>query len=105
MAYRTFPGPDGAPWNAWSIAPDRPESWNLKAAHFLPTGMTDGWLCFECGDDKRRLSPVPAGWDELADEELRAMCASAERVVRRGASPDAAGEPCCAPEPPPLSPA
>jgi hypothetical protein len=93
MAHRTFSGSDGALWNAWSIAPDRPESWNTKAAHFLPTGMTEGWLCFECGDDKRRLSPVPDGWDALSDEELRAMCASANPVVRRGASPNALAEP------------
>src|SRR5690349_9322887 len=28
---------------------------------------TEGWLCFECGDDRRRLSPIPKGWTRASD--------------------------------------
>lgn len=100
MAYRTFASPDGAIWTAWCVAPDRPECWNERAAHFLPAGMTGGWLCFESGEDKRRLSPAPVGWAEITDSELWALCGTAQSVKRRdpgASSPDAPPRPL--PEP------
>lgn len=27
------------------------------------TPFADGWLRFECGDQKRRLAPIPTGWE------------------------------------------
>jgi hypothetical protein len=47
----------------------------------LPRSYADGWLCFECGSEKRRLVPVPNGWDRLPDEELAHLLDSA-RVAR-----------------------
>lgn len=92
MAYRVFPAPDGTEWRAWSVVPDRPESWNDRAATFLPTGMVDGWLCFEsAAEEKRRLNPIPVGWSDWSDEELWRLCGTAEPVVRRSAPPPAAG--------------
>jgi hypothetical protein len=37
----------------------------------------EGWLCFECGDDRRRLSPIPKGWARASDATLEAYCRSA----------------------------
>jgi hypothetical protein len=88
MAFRTFASPDGAVWRAWSVAPDRPETWNDRAATFLPSGMVAGWLCFESDAEKRRLTPVPAGWSDLSDAEIWALCGTAEPVVRRPAAPE-----------------
>ena len=44
-------------------------------------GTESGWLCFERGDDRRRLSPIPADWQRCADAQLEAYC-SAARPVR-----------------------
>ena len=84
MSYRTFRSPEGAEWTAWCVTPDGVDSWNDKAAHFLPSGMSAGWLCFESGEDKRRLTPVPVGWAENSDAELWALCGTAQPVKRRG---------------------
>ncbi|MGH7615989.1 MAG: hypothetical protein ACREPM_02045 [Gemmatimonadaceae bacterium] len=37
----------------------------------------EGWLCFECGDDRRRLSPIPMGWSRASDATLESYCRSA----------------------------
>ena len=50
---------------------------------YLPSGFSDGWLCFECGEEKRRLAPVPEGWDRADDETIEQWCCSAKPVVRR----------------------
>lgn len=83
MSYRTFTGPDGATWKAWSVAPDRPESWNDRAAQFLPAGMAEGWLCLESGEDRRRVSPAPAGWLDASDAELWKLVDTAIPVKKR----------------------
>ena len=36
------------------------------------------WLCFESGTERRRVSPVPAGWGELADDELEDLMGTSE---------------------------
>jgi hypothetical protein len=47
----------------------------------LPQAYGDGWLCFECMEEKRRLVPVPAGWERLSEEELARLLEHA-RVAR-----------------------
>jgi hypothetical protein len=42
-----------------------------------------GWLCFETAGEKRRLAPVPEGWDRADDETLEQWCRLAKPVVRR----------------------
>jgi hypothetical protein len=43
----------------------------------LPRTHADGWLCFECVEEKRRLVPVPPAWDRLSDEELARLLENA----------------------------
>lgn len=82
MAERIFTDPDGTVWQAWSVIPGEHGEWPEHARKQLPEAMADGWLCFESAEEKRRLHPLPPGWDERSDEELRAFCASASRVNR-----------------------
>jgi hypothetical protein len=42
-----------------------------------------GWLCFETVGEKRRLAPVPEGWDRADDETIEQWCCLAKPVVRR----------------------
>jgi hypothetical protein len=47
--------------------------------------MAKGWLAFESPSERRRLSPIPPGWDQLAEPVLADLCAQAKAVtVRRG---------------------
>jgi hypothetical protein len=48
--------------------------------------LTAGWLTFESAMEKRRLAPIPEGWEELDDETLATLCDSAVFVRERGES-------------------
>lgn len=41
-----------------------------------------GWLCFESEGDKRRLAPVPDGWNKAGSDRLATWLKSAKRVVK-----------------------
>ena len=77
-------------------AEDRTDSSERRSGHERRTGeaarkaraniaeeFTYGWLCFECADEKRRLAPVPEGWDRADDETIEQWCCTAKPVVRR----------------------
>ena len=40
----------------------------------LKGGLDGGWLAFESGGQRRRLSPIPPGWESASDRELERMC-------------------------------
>jgi hypothetical protein len=35
--------------------------------------MRNGWLCFDNGTEKKRVTPVPPRWEELSDAALLAL--------------------------------
>lgn len=79
---RQFTDDDGATWAAWAVHPDGRR--RLASAR-LAGDLQRGWLTFECGTSKRRLSPIPAGWEHLDDPGLRALLRQAQDapVLRR----------------------
>jgi|SRR6185503_1547231 len=108
MTYKTFVDPEGVVWSVWEVRPtylDRRSGLDrrktprsvpdrrVRAIAGAPLGEVkdDGWLCFardseedpQSGEwvEKRRLSPVPPGWETMDDAELSRMCARA--VVTR----------------------
>ena len=97
MAERSFTGPDGTSWQAWDVVPGQHADWPAHARQHLPEAMSEGWLCFESAGEKRRLHPIPAGWEGGSDDDLRAFCRDARPVERRlpsgpPAAPAVAGE-------------
>jgi hypothetical protein len=36
--------------------------------------LSEGWLCFERGSDRRRLSPIPGDWNRCPDAVLEDYC-------------------------------
>jgi hypothetical protein len=38
------------------------------------TGYEDGWLSFECAGQRRRLTPIPSGWELLPELTLAELC-------------------------------
>ena len=93
MAYREFTDDGGTSWRAWDTYPG-------SAANVRP-GFEGGWLGFECEAERRRLAPVPDGWEEASDDELRALLARAQpnRATRATPAPDA---PAAEPHPVPV---
>jgi hypothetical protein len=46
----------------------------------IAEGLSRGWLAFESGADKRRLAPIPVGWEGFSDDELAALCVKASQA-------------------------
>ncbi|HEX8451189.1 MAG TPA: hypothetical protein VF647_03775 [Longimicrobium sp.] len=55
----------------------------LRSPGLMMPGLGSGWLCFERGEEKRRLSPIPAGWEAAPDAELEELFDQARPVPRR----------------------
>ena len=112
MALRTFMDSTGAEWDAFDVIPRPDERRNydrrtpaeqradedekreaeerrqndrrltVGGRSPLASGVREGWLCFERGDDRRRLSPIPADWQRCSDADLDAYCRSATPARR-----------------------
>lgn len=39
----------------------------------ISSEFTSGWLCFQSSHEKRRLAPVPDGWEHLEDAALEPL--------------------------------
>lgn len=77
--HRVFRDGAGTSWEAFAVYPSAQSQSRAR----LPGPYRNGWLAFECASEKRRLSPIPEGWQSLAEPELIALCERAERVRRR----------------------
>jgi hypothetical protein len=64
-------------WNVFDVYPASDPS----AVSRLAPSFQHGWLCFESAGEKRRLSPIPWGWDSLADHDLEELLGRAEVVA------------------------
>jgi len=72
MPIKEFTDPDGVSWRVWATNPTRG---NVRP-HFAA-----GWLTFESADERRRLAPVPAGWEDASDGACLEMLAHATAVA------------------------
>ena len=95
MAHRTFTDSAGRYWEVWTVHPanverrrdESDEALTLRVERErrrerqyrvkLGTDWANGWLAFQTGDEKRRLTPIPGGWESASDRELEALCESA----------------------------
>ena len=106
MGYRVFRDSQGTEWQAWDVVPQLTERREIerrvrvaeiehadrrRAADrrvmkgrrpTLTAGLDGGWLCFEHGGEKRRLTPIPADWTRCTAEDLERYCRSATRAPR-----------------------
>lgn len=85
--YRSFADDMGTVWDVWEVRPAHVER-RTPALAFGPH-LQEGWLAFQSGDDRRRLAPIPSGWQQLGVAELRALLRQSEPVApRRSAGED-----------------
>lgn len=102
MALRIFTDSDGRAWEVWDVVPqaiagemadrrraDRraegqtPSAFDRRQAErrsALSPAMAGGWLAFRSSDERRRLAPIPDGWDTVPPAQLDAYRRDA-RVV------------------------
>ena len=114
MNYRTFLDSSGRRWEVWLVTPaaaerrkvdrraasaaapetfegfaDRRRTPERRKSPFrrnvsVASEYSNGWLCFESEGEKRRLAPVPNGWDEAGPDRLSTWLQAAKRVVKCG---------------------
>jgi hypothetical protein len=84
MPAREFKDGRGREWRVWDVRPDDLNA-RTKDEDFLAQLYYTGWIVFEmkAGSDKRRLYPIPKGWNELPDAELEVLLQKAEVVPPR----------------------
>ncbi|GAC1416123.1 MAG: hypothetical protein NVSMB53_14990 [Gemmatimonadaceae bacterium] len=114
MNYRTFLDSRGQRWEVWLVTPMAAERRKADRRATAGEGIVDlqsfserrrtperrknpfkrsievaneysgGWLCFESDGEKRRLAPIPEGWDEAGPDRLATWLQAAKRVVKCG---------------------
>lgn len=114
LAHRTFTDAHGTEWQVWNVNPhvleddrrsgdDRrtpppgerdperrteerrgQEERRTRPRLVVSQELEDGWLTFESAAGKRRLIPIPPGWQALGDAELNGLLEQAVPVRARG---------------------
>ena len=105
MAYRSFRDAEGTEWEAWDVLPRlferrlaerrqdvesgpiperraRAERRLQRNRRATLAGLERGWLCFEAGEEKRRLTPIPMDWPRCDESRLRHYCREARPIQR-----------------------
>jgi hypothetical protein len=104
MPLRTFRGEDGAEWRVWNVVPGRRQGTERRRGYdrrspspvlrhgglerregqdrrhtpgLVSPELRLGWLIFQREGERRRLAPVPPGWERLAETALARLCAAA----------------------------
>ena len=83
MALRNFTDSAGHTWRVWNVVPQYAVD---RDDERMTPGLHGGWLCFENSGEKRRLSPIPDGWENAASEALESYCRQASPVQQRAAA-------------------
>ena len=77
MGIVSFTDARGVEWRVWATQPQI----GMVPLH---KELSGGWLTFDSQTERRRLVPVPHGWERATAAELERLCASAVRVRRSG---------------------
>jgi hypothetical protein len=84
---RGFTDSTGVEWRVWEVFPTRAGVPNgaetLSRTSLKETAFANGWLCFESADAKRRLAPIPPGWEFVTGDVLAELCLQATVVPLR----------------------
>ena len=101
MAHRRFTDSRLIVWEVWDVYPtnverrsgvdrrraprrdpDRRQWASLEPRLRVRPPYEQGWLAFEARHERRRLAPIPDGWDSLDEAGLDRLCAQARSVGR-----------------------
>lgn len=95
MGYKAFIDAEHRRWDVWDVhpaaierrtgldrrrgarpGPERRARSERRRMRLAPE-LREGWLCFECASERRRLAPIPSGWELLPDADLASLCLNA----------------------------
>ncbi len=105
MAHREFLDAGGTQWTVWDVHPTAAMSMlgapapvgdvaarsggrgdqgvTRVAIEYVEAALAAGWLCFESSAGKRRLAPIPSGWESMPPDSLSTLCERATPVTPR----------------------
>ena len=83
VTIRLFTDSKGREWRVWATYPVHVGS--------TAEAYRGGWLTFQSGELRRRLTPVPPHWQDVSDARLELICNVAEAVTERRSTPSAGG--------------
>jgi hypothetical protein len=95
MAHREFRDDEGRMWTVWEVRPERRDRREGGDRRQQPRRSPDrrkrrlllavvgpelarGWLAFEAEGVRRRYTPVPEGWSEASEADLRSWWRAAQ---------------------------
>lgn len=84
---REYKDRKGVQWRVWDVYPEPRISGPSRLAegllnHFPHKDLSEGWLCFESAIEKRRVAPIPYGWELMPPASLEDLCSRAGFVSR-----------------------
>jgi len=79
MAHRQITDSDEKVWDVFEVT--TPTSATRRV--LVQADLQSGWLAFQCGEERRRLAPLPAGWDGLSDDALLGLRDQASPITPR----------------------
>jgi hypothetical protein len=78
MAHREFTDARQVTWQVWDVHPNA-DAHGVRVQSIY----ANGWLAFESPLERRRLAPIPDGWQELGEAMLQRLCDDATPVPHR----------------------
>ena len=101
MPHRQFVDSKRTKWEVWDVEPSHAERRGKasdrrrgnrtsgerrqvedRARVRIQTELSHGWLAFESKHDRRRLAPIPTGWEALDESALERLCEQAKSIGR-----------------------
>lgn len=81
---REFRDGQGINWKVWDVYPSLRQNLgeseggsSTSPAGYLNPAFAEGWLCFDCGEQKRRHAGIPRGWEDWDALALEQICGRA----------------------------
>ena len=101
MPHRQFTDSKRTTWEVWDVEPSHAERRlsggdrrkgkrtsgerrrvEDRARVRIRTDLSHGWLAFESKHDRRRLAPIPNGWEAFDASHLEQLCERAKSIGR-----------------------
>jgi hypothetical protein len=101
MPHRQFTDSKRTTWEVWDVEPGHAERRlssrdrrkgrrssgerrlvEDRARVRIHSDLSHGWLAFESKHDKRRLAPIPVGWEAFDESLLEQLCEQAHSIGR-----------------------
>ena len=100
MPHRQFTDSKRTTWEVWDVEPSHAErrlsgdrrkgkrtsgerrQVEDRARVRMKSDLSHGWLAFESKHDRRRLAPIPSGWEAFDASTLEQLCERAKSIGR-----------------------